>query len=298
MDPDPSRISVTAKIAAYYRQFSDIPFAADAARALGADAAFEEILREHGLQRDQLTFYAPMFEARYKSVTALVLASGAPQVLDLASGYSLRGLDLTRRGSIRYVEVDLPDVVATKRALLDELRERHGIAPTPAHVLAAANVLDLDQVRAATAVLDRGQSLVVLCEGLIQYLSRDEIGRLASHVRALLGEFAAGAWMTADFSFEAEARALPPERVRLRQAITGVTQRRLDAAVFEDAADLEAFLHRFGFEVEVRSQVDETPSFASIGALGLSPAVVERMRAGLRVWIMRLARTGGGRSVR
>jgi hypothetical protein len=28
--------------------------------------AFEQILREHGLQRDKLTFYAPMFEARYK----------------------------------------------------------------------------------------------------------------------------------------------------------------------------------------------------------------------------------------
>ena len=71
MPADLSRISVTAKIAAYYRQFSDIAFAREVARRIGADDAFEQILREHGLERDKLAFYAPMFEARYKSITQL-----------------------------------------------------------------------------------------------------------------------------------------------------------------------------------------------------------------------------------
>src|SRR5881392_1797286 len=109
-----SRISVTAKIAAYYRQFSDITFAAEAAKRIDANSAFEQILHEHGLEREKLTFYAPMFEARYKSITELIRKSGASQVLELASGYSLRGLDLTRSDAIGYVETDLPDVVATK----------------------------------------------------------------------------------------------------------------------------------------------------------------------------------------
>ena len=97
MSADASLISVTAKLAAYYRQFSDIPFATEVAKRIGADEAFDRILREHGLERDKLTFYAPMFEARYKSITQLTLESAASQVLELASGYSLRGLDLTRR---------------------------------------------------------------------------------------------------------------------------------------------------------------------------------------------------------
>jgi hypothetical protein len=41
-----------------------------------------------------------------------------------------------------------------------------------------------------------------------------------------------------------------------------------------------------GFGVQVRSQVDETPSFSSLQTLGLPPASIERMRAALRVWIM------------
>jgi O-methyltransferase involved in polyketide biosynthesis len=286
MPADSSRISVTAKIAAYYRQFSDIPFAKEVATRIGADDAFEEILRERGLERDKLTFYAPMFEARYKSITQLILESGASQVLELASGYSLRGLDLTRSGVIRYVEADLPDVVSAKLSLLEDIRQHHGIPPCPQHVVTAADALDLEQVRAAAAALDRRRPLTVLCEGLVLYLSKEETECLATNIHRLLGEFAGGFWITPDFSFRAEARDLAPERIRLREAITGVTQRQLDASAFEDRHHLAAFLNGAGFDVRVLSQVDETPSFSSTRSLGLSPALVERMRSALRVWVM------------
>jgi O-methyltransferase involved in polyketide biosynthesis len=286
---DSSLISVTAKIAAYYRQFSDIPFAEEVAKRIGADAAFDQILREHGLERDKLTFYAPMFEARYKSITQLILRSGASQVLELASGYSLRGLDLTRSGAVRYVESDLPDVVEAKLSLLGEVRQHHAIPQPTHHVVTAANALDFDEVHSSASVLDRSRTLTVLCEGLIMYLSKEQTEQLATNIRRLLGEFAGGSWITPDFTFKVEARDLPPERVRLREAITGVTQRQIDASAFEDAQDLAAFLGRVGLNVQVRSQVDETPSFSSIQALGLSPASIERLRGVLRLWVMTTA---------
>ena len=289
MPADFSLISVTAKIAAYYRQFSDIPFAREVARRIGADAAFDQILREHGLEREKLTFYAPMFEARYKSITQLIVQSGTSQVLELASGYSLRGLDLNRSGAVRYVETDLPDVVAAKLGLLEEVRQHHAIRPSPQHVVTAADALDFDEVRSSAAVLDPGRALTVLCEGLIMYLSKEQTEQLATNIRWLLGEFAGGCWITPDFTFKAEARDLPPERVRLREAITGVTQRQVDASAFEDGHDLAAFLGRAGFDLKVRSQVDETPSFSSIQALGLPPASLERLRGVLRVWVMTAA---------
>ena len=247
---------------------------------------FEQILREHGLQRDKLTFYAPMFEARYKSISQLIGKSGCSQVLELASGYSLRGLDLTQRSAVRYVEADLPDVVATKLTLLDDVRRQHGIPPSPLHVVTVADALDFEQVRTAAGGLDHGLPLMVLCEGLIGYLTRDETERLASNVRALLGAFGGGWWLCPDFSFRAEVGSLPPERVRLREAITGVTQRQLDASAFEDDGDLTAFLARVGFDVQVQSQIDETPALSSISALGLSSTWPERMRPLLRVWVM------------
>ena len=283
---DPAAISVTAKVSAYYRKFSDIAFAAEVATLIGADDAFAEIVRNHGLEHDKLTFYAPMFEARYKSITQLIRSSGAAQVLELASGYSLRGLDLTRDGSLCYVETDLPGVVATKLSLLEEVRRRHEIAPSPLHVVTSADALDIEQLRAATAVLDRSQSLMILCEGLIGYLTREETARVADNVRMLIGEFKGGWWIVPDFAFKTEIRNLPPERIRLREAITGVTQRQLDASAFESADDLASFLGRFGFEAQVRSQIDETPSFSTIAALSLSPAVLDRLRPALRVWLL------------
>jgi O-methyltransferase involved in polyketide biosynthesis len=289
MPADSSLISVTAKLAAYYRQFSDIPFAREVAQRIGADAAFDEILREHGLEREKLTFYAPMFEARYKSITQLILQSGASQVLELASGYSLRGLDLTRSGSVRYVETDLPGVVAAKLDLLEDVRQHHALSRSPHHFVTVADALDFDQVRSSAAVLDPSRPLTVLCEGLIMYLSKEQTEQLATTVRRLLGEFAGGSWITPDFTFRAEAKDLSPERVRLREAITGVTQRQVDASAFEDSHELEAFLARLGFDVRVRSQVDETPSFSSIEALGLSSASIERLRGVLRVWVMTTA---------
>jgi O-methyltransferase involved in polyketide biosynthesis len=238
-------VSVTAKVAAYYRQFSDIPFAREVAERIGADAAFDQILREHGLERDKLTFYAPM----------------------------------------RYVEIDLPRVVAAKLELLEEVRQHHAISPSPHHVVTAADALDFDEVRSSTAALDRGRPLTVLSEALIMYLSKEQTEQLATNIRRLLGEFAGGCWITPDFMFKAETRDLPPERVRLRAAITGVTQRQIDASAFEDGQDLAAFLDRAGFDVQVRSQVDETPAFSSIQALGLPPATIERLRGTLRLWV-------------
>jgi O-methyltransferase involved in polyketide biosynthesis len=187
------------------------------------------------------------------------------------------------------VETDLPDVVAAKLSLLEDVRQHHAIPRSPHHVVTAADALDFDQVRSSAAVLDPSRPVTVLCEGLSMYLSREQTEQLATNIRRLLGEFAGGSWLTPDFTFRAEARDLPPERVRLREAITGVTQRQLDASAFEDSHDLMAFLGRFGFDVRVRSQVDETPSFSSIQALGLPPASIARLRDVLRVWVMTTA---------
>ena len=77
----------------------------------------------------------------FRKCSTLFCGVGAPgtQVLELASGYSLRGLDLTRSSTIRYVETDLPDVVATKLALLDDVRRQHEIASNPLHVVTVAD---------------------------------------------------------------------------------------------------------------------------------------------------------------
>lgn len=298
MVADPEKISITAKLSAYYRQFSDIAFASEVAALIGAEDAYAKLARDHGLDRDQLTSYAPMFEARYKSVSELIRKSGASQILELACGYSMRGLDLTRSGltrsgTLHYVETDLPGVISTKQALLAEIRERHHIAPSPRHHVTVADAFDLEQLRGATRALDLRQPIVVMCEGLMGYLTRAETTRVATNIRALLGDHGGGSWIVPDFAFVAELRNLPPERLRLRTAVTGITQRQLDASAFEDHDDLVSFFGGIGFDTRVSSQIDETPSFASLASLGLPASLLDRLRPILRVWVM----TPGGDAV-
>ncbi len=286
MVADPEKISITAKLSAYYRQFSDIAFAAEVAALIGADDAYAKLARDHGLDRDQLTPYAPMFEARYKSVSELIRKSGASQVLEVACGYSMRGLDLTRGGTLRYVETDLPGVISTKQELLDEIRRRHHIAPSPRHHVTVADALDIEQLRGAARAFDPRQPLLVLCEGLMGYLTRAETKRVATNIRALLGDHGGGSWIVPDFTFVTEIRNLPPERLRLRTAVTGITQRQLDASAFEDHDDLVSFFGGLGFDTRAASQIDETPSFASLASLGLPASLLDRLRPVLRVWVM------------
>lgn len=287
MVAEPEKISVTAKLSAYYRQFSDIAFASEVAALIDAESAHAKLVQEHGLDLDQLAPYAPMFEARYKSVSELIRKSGASQILELACGYSTRGLDLTRSGTLHYVETDLAGVISGKQSLLDELRRRHHIAPSPRHHVAVADAFDVEQLRVATRGLDQRQPLLVLCEGLMGYLTRPETERVARNIRALLGGHGGGSWIVPDFTFVAEIQNLPPERVRLRTAVTGITQRQLDASAFENHDDLVSFFGAIGFDARVFSQVAETPSFASLASLGLPDSLLDRLRPLLRVWVMR-----------
>jgi O-methyltransferase involved in polyketide biosynthesis len=288
---EPEKISVTAKLSAYYRQFTDIAFASEVADLIGAEDAYAKLARDHNLDRAQLTSYAPMFEARYKSVSALIRKSGASQIVELACGYSMRGLDLTRSGTVHYVETDLAGVISTKQELLDEVRRRHHIAPSPRHHVTVADALDVEQLRVAARVLDPHEPLLVLCEGLMGYLTRAETERVATNIRALLGDHGGGSWIVPDFTFVSEIRNLPPERLKLRTAVTGITQRQLDASAFEDNDDLVAFFRGIGFDTRVASQIDETPSFASLASLGLPASLLDRLRPVLRVWIMTPAGT-------
>lgn len=152
--------------------------------------------------------------------------------------------------------------------------------------MTVADALDLEQLRVAVRGLDPRQPLLVLCEGLMGYLTRAETERVATNVRVLLGEHEDGSWIVPDFTFAADIRNLPPERVRLRTAVTGLTQRQLDASAFTDRDELVSFFANLGFVTHVASQVDETPSFASLATLGLPASLLDRLRPILRVWVM------------
>jgi hypothetical protein len=72
MSSNYGNISPTAKLIAYARRFTDIPYAKEVADASGADAAVDLLFRESNVPLDSLKNIAPMAEIRYKSMLTAI----------------------------------------------------------------------------------------------------------------------------------------------------------------------------------------------------------------------------------
>lgn len=134
------------------RQFSDIPFAGDVAELLHSREVFEALLRGHDLRPDDdisgagADWYAPIFEVRYKSVTAAIQRSGRRQVLELASGLALRGLAMSQDGDLTYIESDLAAISAEKEQLIAILHARYGLPDHHNLHFPAVKALEISQI--------------------------------------------------------------------------------------------------------------------------------------------------------
>src|SRR5262249_17471721 len=158
-----------------------------------------------------------------KSVAALIRQSGIHQVLELASGLSLRGLAMTQQDAdLVYVETDLPGLTEQKLNLNSELCNVHGFSRPRNHHFAVANALDLEQLKAAASVFDPQHPIAVVNEGLLQYLHRDELTQVTQNVSELLRTFG-GVWITPDFAIKHDAKYLNEAQRRFRQAIVDET---------------------------------------------------------------------------
>jgi O-methyltransferase involved in polyketide biosynthesis len=292
---DYSKISITAKLVAYFRQFSDIPFASEVAEYVHARDALIEIaskldartdMQNPGELPDEGKFYAPLLEARYKSIVQLIHKTGMDQVLELASGFSLRGLAMSATSGLTYIESDLQGINDEKNRLVAELVAKHNLDGLDRHHIVTANALHFSEIEAATHLLRKDRPLVVVNEGLLNYLSADERSLVAANVRKLLSNFPGGAWITPDFTTRSLAEDVSETIKRFRRAITGVTERQLYESAFENEEAINNFIRDAGFTQVSYYQADEVPHLSSLEPLGLSPEIVTRMRPRMRVWLL------------
>lgn len=263
-EADHTRVAPTAWGVSYLRTFSDIPLSQEFFNALNVhiQAQGESDIATRA-SRDYL---APQLEARYKLVDKLILEAGTSQVVELASGVATHGINLTRLNSdLRYVEVDLPDVVKEKRAVIEEV----GIELPPNLKIEDGNALSEDDIRKAIAGFDRNQPLTVVNEGLMRYLSFDEKTVLAQTIHRLLSEYG-GVWITPDVSLrQALARedAVASGHTQGLKKTTGID---IDKNVFEDEQHAKEFFEGLGFEVERHSFLEVTDQLVSPNRLAMS----------------------------
>jgi O-methyltransferase involved in polyketide biosynthesis len=142
----------------------------------------------------------PYLMARHLAIDARVeraIESGAAtQVLEVAAGLSPRGWRFAQRYGerITYIEADLPAMAQRKRQALKRigtLGQHHRVVDVDA--LRAEGPQSLSAVGAE---LDSSAGLVIVTEGLLGYLSTEDVTALWERFAALLKTFSAGRYVS------------------------------------------------------------------------------------------------------
>jgi hypothetical protein len=285
-----SKISPTAKITAYWRSFSDIPFSKEIAEAVGAEQTARKMQGDRIVQMGSIS--PAMFEVRFKSINYAINKSGINNVLELACGLSPRDLDIISRGGI-YVGTDLPEMHEESSKVILAIAKREGI---PVHnlYLQPANVLNLQELKNAAGHF--GHDKFAVCnEGLLPYLNKKEKAIMAENIRELLLANG-GCWITTDLIFialrEAIGTLFSSESKKVIQSglknISDHTGQDIAANEFANNTEAIQFYEDLGFTIE------EYPMYAGDYKLSTYSLINEKIRDRLleilstsKVWIMK-----------
>jgi len=169
-------ISDTAHWVAYYRALES-----ERSDALFHDPFARRLAGERGARITEGQAFANRNAWSFVARTVLVdrfisdaVANGADMVVNLAAGLDARPYRMTLPSHLQWVEVDLPEILAYKTEQL--------ASETPRCVLERVP-LDLSNVAARRDLFDRlsarAKTVMVVSEGLVVYLSPEEVLSLA-----------------------------------------------------------------------------------------------------------------------
>lgn len=282
--PNPEKISPTAKFVAYLRTFSDIPFSKDISAVSDSENVFKDIGGEY---TETMIKFAPLLEARFKVISAIIEQQKIKNVLEIASGVSPRGLIMSEDPSVNYVEADLPTILAEKEKIVRDILGRSKQTRPNLH-FAKTDVLKLEELQAAALPLN--SPMAVEHEGLLNYLTREEKMVAAKNIHQLLSQ-KNGIWITPDISTRQEMEKILSLNENLRNIlsiISGITERNMETNAFKDEEDIQTFFRETGFEAEVRPQLDfiNIDDLSSIHNLNLDKEQVAKLLATRKVFIL------------
>lgn len=268
-------ISYTALGVAYARKFSDIPFCKKIATLCDADN-IPPYIRQLHLE------LSPYFEGRFKAITNLLKKSGCQNVLELASGFSPRGLIMAGDKTINYIEADLPGMLREKQMLLKTLVAQ-GAATMPRNLrFFPLNVLDRDAFVVTANKFPNGP-IAVAHEGLLVYFTHEEKQILANIIHDLL-DGRGGVWVTTDILTQVDLMKTAPTKkdqdvIRLALKDTG---RDYQTNAFVDMEDAKRFFRDLGFAFTIQT-LGETAGEIASSHIGLAEERVQNQLS-LNVW--------------
>jgi len=247
----------TAILTAYPRTFSDIPY---------SQQIFDELVRYHGKIDENLIVdrLAVELEARSKLIDRLLASTKTNQVLELASGFSSRGLIFTQKPNTQYVELDLPGLTTVKQEVIGNILP----IPNNLHII-GGNVLRDGDFKKASNYFDTNKQISVVNEGLLRYLTFDEKAVVATNIRKILEKFG-GVWISGDGATKNFRNSQNKNVPSLNTTLMNTTKRNDIGNAFESQEHFREFFDKLGFTIEFHSYTEVQDELTSPPKLGLS----------------------------
>ncbi|HLI92606.1 MAG TPA: hypothetical protein VKU83_03325 [Puia sp.] len=314
---DPSSISPSAYTLLFMKRHTEIPYIREAAalvenklRQAETAGAGPTFIPQFSTDPAGYGIFLLHFEDRYWSIDQLMADLPITNMLELSSGFSFRGLDLSRRKPVYYIDTDLPGLIAVKQSLVDDLLAGEQSAggtppdssaadPTPGtppghYELQTLDVLDPDAFAAIVARFPPGP-LVILNEGLLVYLDTTQKEQLCTNIRKAL-EARGGYWITADIYIRnpadnppagqdpaanpnPAASPSPAASEQYTQWQAWKNQFQIEQKKFSGFAKAQAFFTRMGYKIDKEATPDY-PRLTSLPFLRTTagPQFLEHLR--------------------
>ena len=245
---DFNAISPSAKGLLLTKAITTIPFATEAAALIWDADQLKNKIREK-VSKESFVWLLH-FENRYRTIDSLLTPLAVNNVLEIASGFSFRGLQLCIQSAINYFDTDLPDSIATKQQVVDKLIEKHHLETTGTYRLMPLNALD---TAAFNAVIDQFPPgpVAIVNEGLLMYLDDAEKRQLCANIHAVLTK-RGGCWITGDIYLKKGDRAHAP----INQAAAAfLAMHNVEEKKFDSYEAAEAFFSSCGFTIAAKEVV-------------------------------------------
>lgn len=197
----------TAKLTSYWLYLAGIEEAVEYGKIIGLDKGVNPEVIPHS--RDMCFLNPIIHEIRYTSVNYYVEKSGCKNILDIACGYSPRGLKFAKQG-YHYVGADLP-VVAEE---MEPIARKIGLKNLE---YVGADATNYESLKAAADKLQGPICIVV--EGLGMYLTGAEAATVRDNIARIMSEHEGSVYVTPDpgngyLFFDCITANYPPERMR------------------------------------------------------------------------------------
>jgi len=255
------KVSFTADYHPYLKTFYGLPFTQRISDLTGSRAKWEEMVsacqKEEGMSDEEangILQMATIMEARYKlsgqAIRQTIEKLGIKRGLELAAGFSQRGLEFTRDyPGLVYVESDISDGFKQKPELIRRVADEEGVAMPRGLSFV---MLDAQKRGDYKSVLNEffpnGQAMWIYAEGLFAYWDEEKKANLLGIARDIFTSRPGSKLITPDLSMHNEGRIAMFEHIngyeKLVNFIVKRTKRDYDSLAFPNEQATTAFLDR------------------------------------------------------